>query len=141
LDYLTLGAEYTRVNPFVYSNLLPAQEYLHYQQPLGDWMGNNFDRMSVWAKYSPIPKLRLDLRFMKIRKGGPGTLVQQYQAVPQPPFLFDYQRDRKDLIFSAQYEWINNLYLKMQYHQKTEKPVNAAERSNRLLTLGFSWGL
>ena len=27
LPYLTLGLEYTRVNPFVYKNLLPAQDY------------------------------------------------------------------------------------------------------------------
>lgn len=141
LPYLTLGAEYTRVNPFVYRNLLPAQEFLHYRQELGDWMGNNFDRTSFFVKYTPVPRLRLNLRWMSIRKGGAGTLVQQYQAVPQPPFLFDYQRDRKDLLLLAQYEWINNLYINLQYHQKTEKPVNAAERSNRLLSLGFSWGL
>jgi hypothetical protein len=141
LPYFTLGAEYTRVNPFAYRNLLPAQEYLHYQQELGDWMGNNFDRISLLAKYTPIPKLRLDLRMMKARKGGPGTLVQQYQAVPQPPFLFNHERDRQDIFFIAQYEWINNFYIQLQYHHKKEKPVNAVERSNRLLTLGFSWGL
>ena len=34
LPYLTLGAEYTRVNPFVYRNLIPAQDYIQYKQVL-----------------------------------------------------------------------------------------------------------
>lgn len=141
LPYLTLGAEYTRVNPFVYRNLLPAQEYLHYQTELGDWMGNNFDRLALIAKFTPLPKLRLDLRWWHIRKGGPGTLVDQYQAIPQPPFLFDHQRTRNDLFFTAQYEWINNMYFTLQYQQKTEKPTNSVQRSDRLLSVGFSYGL
>ena len=141
LPYLTLGAEYTRVNPFVYRNLIPAQDYIQYKQELGDWMGNNFDRVALMAKYSPIPKLRLDLRLQKIRKGGAGTLVQQYQAEPQPEFLFDYQKSRTDIIFNAQYEWINNLYFFAGYHHKTNKPVNAMMQSNRLVTIGMSWGL
>ncbi|MDP1844293.1 MAG: capsule assembly Wzi family protein, partial [Sediminibacterium sp.] len=39
LPYLTLGAEYTRVNPFVYNNLIPAQTFTQFNSSLGDWMG------------------------------------------------------------------------------------------------------
>jgi hypothetical protein len=141
LPYLTLSTEYTRVNPFVYRNLIPAQEYIQYKQELGDWMGNNFDRIALMAKYSPIPKLKLDLRVQKIRKGGAGTLVQQYQAEPQPAFLFDYQKSRTDIFFNAQYEWINNLYFFAGYQHKTNKPANAMLQSNRLVNIGVSWGL
>jgi len=35
MPYLTLGAEYTRVNPFVYNNLIPAQTYTQFNYPLG----------------------------------------------------------------------------------------------------------
>ncbi|MFK5073414.1 hypothetical protein ACI4BE_28205, partial [Klebsiella pneumoniae] len=59
LPYLTLGTEYTHVNPFVYSNIIPAQFYTQFGYSLGDWMGNNFDRSMVFAKYTPIPRLRL----------------------------------------------------------------------------------
>lgn len=141
LPYLTLGAEYTRVNPFAYRNLLPAQEYLHYKQELGDWMGNNFDRIALIAKYTPVPKLRLEARLWKIRKGGPGSLFDQYMAEPQPPFLSNYQRDRTDIMLDAHYEWINNLYIFAQYWQKTNKPVDAVKQTDRLVSLGFSYGL
>lgn len=141
LPYLTFGAEYTRINPFVYRNLIPAQEYVHYNQELGDWMGNNFDRVALMAKYNPVAKLRLDLRVQKIRKGGAGTLVQQYQAEPQPAFLFDYQKNRTDIVFNAQYEWLNNFYIFTSYQHQTKKPVNALMQSNRLFTVGMSYGL
>lgn len=141
IPYLTLGAEYTRVNPFAYRNLLPAQEYLHYKQELGDWMGNNFDRIALIAKYTPVPKLRLEARWWKIRKGGPGSLFDQYMAEPQPPFLSNYQRDRTDIMLDAHYEWINNLYIFAQYWQKTNKPVDAVKQTDRLVSLGFSYGL
>lgn len=141
IPYLTLGMEYTRVNPFAYRNLIPAQEYIHYKQELGDWMGNNFDRLALMVKYTPVAKLRLEARWWKIRKGGPGTLVDQYIAEPQPPFLFDFKRNRTDIMLSAHYEWINNLYIFGQFWQKTNKPVNAAQQSDRLVSFGVSYGL
>ena len=43
LDNLTLTAEYTRINPFVYTHFLPAQTYQNASYNLGHWMGNNGD--------------------------------------------------------------------------------------------------
>ena len=111
IPYLSLGAEYTRVNPFVYSNLIPAQTYTSYNYNLGDWMGNNFDRTILYAKYTPIAKLKLLARYQKIRKGGAGTIYEQYTAQPQPEFLFDYIKTRSDIFLQARYEYINNIYL------------------------------
>ncbi len=74
ISYLTLGAEYTRIRPFVYRNLQPAQNYTHSDYVLGDWMGSNADRLLVFAKYTPIPRLKCLLRYEYVRKGGTGTL-------------------------------------------------------------------
>ncbi len=141
LPYLTIGAEYTRVNPFVYNNLIPAQNYSQYNYSLGDWMGNNFDRAVFLMKYTPIPKLRLEMRLQKIRKAGPGTLLQQYEAEPQPPFLFDFQKNRTDMSFNVQYEWLNNLYLFGRLLSTKQSPVNAISTKYRQLNIGMSYGL
>jgi len=141
LPYLTIGAEYTRVNPFVYNNLIPAQGYSQYNYSLGDWMGNNFDRAVFLMKYTPIPKLRLEMRLQKIRKAGPGTLLQQYEAEPQPPFLFDFQKNRTDMSFNVQYEWLNNLYLFGRLLSTKQSPVNAISTNYRLLKIEMSYGL
>lgn len=141
LPYLTLGAEYTRVNPFVYSNLIPAQNYTQYDLPLGDWMGNNFDRSLLFAKFTPFPRVKTYFRYQYIRKGGAGTLVQQYEAEPQPPFLFNFQKKRSDFFFQASYEFMNNFYLSGSYELIKQELASGFKNNISSLQLGLSYGL
>jgi hypothetical protein len=141
IPYLTIGAEYTRVNPFVYSNLIPAQTYTSYNYSLGDWMGNNFDRAIIFAKYTPIAKLKLVARFQKIRKGGPGTIYEQYTAQPQPSFLFDYIKTRSDVFLQARYEYINNIYLTSSLTLMQAKLANGNVVKDKTYQLAISVGL
>lgn len=141
LPYLTVGAEYTRLNPFVYQNLIPTQHYTHHDHSLGDWMGANADRALAFVKYTPLPKLRLLARVQYLRKGGAGTVAQQYFAEPQPAFLFDLQKKRTDVFFQAGYEWLNNLYVNASVHFSALKPNGYSAQSQNLAQIGFSYGL
>ena len=132
LPYLTIGMEYGKINPFVYQNLLPAQSYTNYNSVLGDWMGNNADRITVFAKYQAIPKLQLYARYQSIRKGIAGSIHDQYLAEPQPKFLEDGHTNYSNLLLQANYEWLHNLYLIGKW-ESTEK--------NNLVQLGISLGL
>ena len=132
IPYLTIGTEYTRVNPFVYNNLIPAQTYNSYDFNLGDWMGNNFDRTILYARYNPLPKLQLYGRIQKIRKGGNGSIYEQYVMQPQPAFLNNVVYNRTDWLVQIKYEWINNLYL----NSSVEKFQN-----KNVYQLGISFGL
>lgn len=117
VPYLTLGVEYTRIRPFVYRNFLPAQNYTNAGYLLGDWMGNNADRVTGIVKYTPIAKLKLTGRFSHLRKGGEGTLEQQYTQQPQPPFLFDFKSSVNELFFNASYEYLHRLYLNASFRR------------------------
>lgn len=141
LPYLTLGAEYSRVNPFVYNNLIPAQTYTQYNSSLGDWMGNNFDRAILFAKFTPIPRLKTYLRYQYIRKGGPGTVNQQYNAQPQPPFLFDFQQKRSDLFLQASYELVNNFIFFGNYQSVNRTLANGTKSKDNMMQIGFQFGL
>ena len=141
IPYLTLGAEYTRVNPFVYSNLIPAQTYSSYNYSLGDWMGNNFDKSILYAKYTPMAKLKLVARYQKIRKGGAGTIYEQYTAQPQPNFLFDYIKTRSDIFLQGRYEFINNIYLNSSLTLMQTKLNNGNLVKDNTYQLGISVGL
>jgi len=132
MPYLTIGAEYTRVNPFVYKNLIPAQTYTSYGFNLGDWMGNNFDRTILYARYNPLPKLQLYGRIQKIRKGGNGSIYEQYVMQPQPVFLNNLQYKRTDWLLQIRYEWINNLYINGALQKFQNKNI---------YQLGISFGL
>jgi hypothetical protein len=132
ITYLTAGVEYTRIRPFVYRNFLPAQNYTHAGYLLGDWMGNNADRIIGFVKYTPIPKLKLQLRYSYIRKGAPGTLAQQYEQDILPPFLFDLQRKASEVFFSASYEYLHRLNFNG-YYRRLDK--------DQSIFIGMTYGL
>jgi len=142
VPYLTLGSEYTRINPFAYQNLIPAQTYSSQGYSLGDWMGNNADRFLVFVKYTPLPRLKTELQLQKIRKGGPGRVEDQYFAEPQPSFLFDMQKDFTESQFKVSYEWINNLHLQGIYTRIKERNIPAAtNRSISRFDFSINFGL
>lgn len=133
LPNLSIGAEYTRVNPFVYENFISAESYKHAGYSIGDWMGNNFDRKTWFFSYKPLPRLLITGRFDNIRKGGPGTLLQQYFSEPQPSFLFDYQWKSVEASVNARYEIIHQVYATAQYYYKEQRFY--ANSSNPLQTV------
>jgi len=142
LPYLTLSMEYTRVNPFVYKNLIPAQEYSSYGYSLGDWMGNNFDRVYASLRYTPMPRLKCLVSYQLVRKGGAGTVEQQYFQQPQPAFLFDPLFNRKEIQFRCTYELINNLQLLVNYTQIRQQTLPAlAWTTAHMASAGFTFGL
>jgi Capsule assembly protein Wzi len=141
VNYLTAGIEYSRVNPFVYNNLIPAETYTSHSYYLGDWMGNNTDRLYWFAQYVPLPKLRIRLSHQKIRKGESGTLDQQYFQSPQPPFLFKKLFDYKETDFSARYELINKLILFTEFNRLSINYVNASSTRQKGFQFGLSYGL
>ena len=101
-------------------------------------MGNNFDRVILIAKYTPIAKLKLIARYQKIRKGGVGTIFEQYTAQPQPLFLFDYIKNRSDIFLQARYEYINNVYINSSLTFMQTKLANDALIKDNTYQLGIS---
>ncbi|RZM24378.1 MAG: hypothetical protein EOO88_23035, partial [Pedobacter sp.] len=123
VPYLTFGAEYTRINPFAYQNLIPAQNYTSQKYVLGDWMGANADRLMGYIKYTPLARLKTSLYVQHTRKGDPGSLLDQYFAIPQPAFLSTVLRADTQVQFKASYEWFNNLYVEGNVLWNTEKNI------------------
>ncbi len=142
IPYLTLGMEYTRVNPFVYHNLIPAQNYNSHNYSLGDWMGNNFDRLTYTARYTPFPRFKCLFSYQTSRKGGAGTVEQQYFQQPQPDFLFNLQNKQKEITARFSYELINNLNLNAFYSSLSfNNMVTLQKTTQTTLHIGFTYGL
>ena len=141
IPYLTAGIEYSRVNPFVYNNLIPAETYESHSYSLGDWMGNNADRLYGFVQYVPLPKLRVRISHQNIRKGESGTLEQQYNQVPQPEFLFKKLFDYKETSLLARYEWINRLNLLFEVNKININYTNAYSTNEKAFRFGINYGL
>jgi hypothetical protein len=143
LQYLTLGAEYTRINPYVYNNLIPAQTYTNQSYLLGDWMGQNADRIVAWATYNPIPRLTTTVQFNYIRKGADGDLFDQYWAGPQAKLLEEGPVEtQKQFLIQANYELIHKLYLKTSYQHQTGviRPLEQTNAVPNEFRLAVSFG-
>ena len=142
VPYLTGGLEYTRINPFVYQNLAPVQNYTSQDYVLGDWIGQNADRLTAFLKYHPLPRLSTRLQLDYLRKGNDGSVNDQYFAQPQPKFLEGGAVTQKQLLFELKYELKHKLYLQAAYFKQAgvirpELQLNVAPQEFRF---GISYG-
>lgn len=120
IPYLTLGLEYTRINPFVYNNLISTQTYTNQTYLLGDWIGQNADRVTGWLTYNPLPRLTTTFQFDYIRKGQEGSLLDQYISQPEPKFLQQGPvQTQKQFLVQVNYELVHKLYLKAFYQHQS----------------------
>lgn len=139
MHYLTLNAEYTRLNPFMYRNFIAAQNYSNANFSLGDWMGSNADRILLSAKYHPKANLSLEAFAFMLRKNGEASIEAQYFAEPQPKFGFNPQYRRTKMGLNAQYELWNNLMVNFSYANTFQKPTIGKGKWFSDLSLGVCW--
>ena len=138
--YLTLGYEYSRVNPFVYQNLIGAQTYRSQDYLLGDWIGSNADRSVIFAEYTPVPRLKALIQYQHIRKGSAGTIEQQYLAEPQPEFLFGLNRTQTETKLGLSYQLIHNVYAQSRISMINDRFENTNQNTT-LFNFGLSIGM
>ncbi len=139
LHYLSLNAEYTRLNPFMYRNFIAAQNYSNANYSLGDWMGSNADRILLSAKYHPKANLSLEAFAFMLRKNGEASIESQYFAEPQPKFGFNPQYRRTKMGLNAQYELWNNLIVNFSYANTFQKPTIGKGKWFSDASLGICW--
>ena len=90
-----------------------------------------------------MARLFITGRFNNIKKGGPGTLLQQYFSEPQPSFLFDYQYHQSNYYVQARYEIIHGVYANAQYYSSKHRFANPStpmlKESQLQIGLNFGW--
>lgn len=137
--YLTLRAEYTRLNPFMYRNFIAAQNYSNANFTLGDWMGSNADRIYFSASLHPKANLNLKAFAYSMRKNGEPSIEIQYFAQPQPKFGYDPQYKRTRMGLEAQWEVWNNLFLNLGYAKSYQKAFNGGTKWLTDASFGICW--
>ena len=113
VDNLTVTAEYTRINPFVYGHHDPAQTYTTSSYLLGHWMGHNADLIYLNFNYRFIRGLQANVWGEFIRKGS-SDYSGQYE-MPQPKFLFGLMNRYQYYGINLKYEFIHDLNFEMSY--------------------------
>jgi len=138
LDNLTLTAEYTRINPFVYGHHTPAQTYTNSSYLMGHWIGHNSDLLYLKLNYRIIRGLQVGIWGEYIRKASE-DYSGQYK-MPQPEFLFGLKRSFRYTGFDLKYEIIHelNVSAKIQFNKVSEEQEAGSYTDTETREFSFS---
>lgn len=103
--------EYSKVQPFVYTNSNDAQTYKSHNYQLGHWIGSNSDIFYLAYRQNILRGLSIKLSGWYFRKGQTELPEQQYQ-LPYPPTLYGERRIEKKVNIELNWQPFHNLFLK-----------------------------
>jgi hypothetical protein len=110
LNNIELTAEYTRINPWVYTHQYPANEFTNNGYIMGSWMGQNSDNIYVDISWKPLRSLEFGGTMQVFRKGGQKDIYYQYHY-PSQPFLYGPLHQERSVGVHARYEFVRDGFL------------------------------
>ena len=133
VDNLDINIEYTRTSPWLYEHKDEVTTYKHLNYPLGDWLGQNADQLSLKLDYRITRGLSAGLTVQRIRKGGLKDIAYAYEFMESEPFLYSPLRNETSLGISVQYEWLHDLWGSFEYRYSDISDEDAARTPGYLL--------
>ena len=128
IENLTARIEYTKNYPFVYQHYIQTTDYESAKYSLGHWMGHNADLIYASLNYRFMRGLQATAWGQYIRKGEDGNVQQQYNTIPQLPFLFGLRNNYGYLGAEIRYEYTHELFAKFSY-QTTNSSIQQEDLS------------
>jgi len=150
LPNLDMAIEYTRIEPYVYSNRLAGNDYTHNNFSLGSHLEPNSDEWYFELNYRPVKQLRTWLNYSAIRHGanylkdgeivnvGGDVLLGHRSADAEITHFLDGERIRTDQVqLKVVYEPITNYFLTGIYEIRQTKNSMSQTLLDHYLTLSF----
>jgi hypothetical protein len=106
--------EYTRIQPFVYTNSNDAETYKSHNYQLGHWIGSNSDIFYLSYRQNIIRGLSVKISGWYFRKGQTELPEEQYQS-PYPSTLYGSRRNDKRINFEVTWQPFHNLFARGYY--------------------------
>lgn len=110
LNNIELCAEYTRINPWVYTHKQPATTFTNNGYVLGNWMGQNADELVCDLSYRPMRSLLLGATYEVFRKGGEKDIAYQYR-LPSQEFLYGPLREERSYGAYARFQFARDCFI------------------------------
>jgi hypothetical protein len=128
IENLTAKIEYTKIYPSVYEHYIQTSDYKSSDYILGHWMGQNGDLIYASLNYRVLRGLQASVWGQYIRKGDDINVQQQYNTIPQPPFLFGLRNNYGYLGAEIKYEYTHELFAKFNF-QMTNSSIQQEDLS------------
>ncbi len=104
-------AEYTRLNPWVYSHKYTAANFTNDGYVLGDWIGQNGDDLYFDLSYKPVRQLKVGGFTEAYRKGGLMDVSFQYFSAYSPNFLYGPLHEERSIGLYGKYEPLRDFFV------------------------------
>ena len=100
-------------------------------------MGANADRIELIANYHPRARLNVRAYYRLMKKGGLGTVEQQYYLTPTPVYGFDPQYKTNKFSFESSYELYSNVNIVFGYSAYQMKPLLQNPITSDMVNIGL----
>jgi hypothetical protein len=110
VDNAEFIAEYSRLNPWVYSHRYTAANFTSNGYTLGHWVGQNGDNLYFDLSYSPNREIKIGVFSEVYRKGGLIDVAFQYQ-LPTPNFLYGPLHEERSFGFYGRYQPMRDFFV------------------------------
>ena len=136
---MTFIMEYTRIRPYVYSNIHPGNSYTAWGQILGDQIGPNSDKILLRAAYNVNSSLRMNCDYQFIRhgdniydakgnlifnSGGDVFITHRDNIDPiDVKFLSGERINTNIMTFDIKYEPIRKIFFDLEFKKMWQKDV------------------
>jgi hypothetical protein len=110
LKNVEFNAEYTRINPWVYTHRYPATTFTNNGYVMGSWMGQNSDNIYLNLSYKPIRSVTFGANMQVYRKGGEKDISYQY-SLPPLPFLYGPLHEERSFGLYGRYQFVRDGFL------------------------------
>jgi len=130
---IDLAAEYTRLDPFVYTHVSNKTTYTNWGQPLGHHLEPNSDEYAFKMNYNITNRIKLNLLYQHQRSANGieldslGRVVVNYggninnasgYSYSDPEFLKGNRIDRDIITANVSWQFIRQFYIEMKYVQR-----------------------
>jgi hypothetical protein len=119
LKNVEFTAEYTRINPWVYTHQYPATEYTNNGYIMGSWMGQNSENVFLDLSFKPHRSVSFGGSMQIFRKGGQKDIYYQYHYPPGQPFLYGPLHEERSIGFHARYQFVRDGFIDARVTSRT----------------------
>ncbi len=145
--------EYTRITNRTYNGQGgPWEKWLHRNESMGHYLGNDFDRLYVSCSYWPVLRWRSQVQFQH-RRRGEGRIEKPFDtpwdnvpvgesySEPFPTGVVETLNEwRLDLTFQPAW-WLRAFASAAQQDFENHRNVKGADKSEWLFSFGIDWSL
>jgi len=122
--------EYARVTPCVYTHKYPVNSYQHDGEPLGHWLEQNGDDLSVLLRHRFSRHLGLRAQFSRTRHGEPGEMPYCHGEPARYSFLQGTVDQTLNLNLGIDYEPIKDVRAVLLYQRNERENIGHVSGEN-----------